>query len=85
MNKKTEKETKVATANQTKLAVFEEDDFFEEFDEEDYDGGVKEDIDYSKWQEEWEDEEINDGFETVLRREMELFKTSNNVSKINSK
>ena len=59
-----------------KLAVFEEDDFFEEFDDEEYnEGAVKEsEIDFKQWQEDWEDEEINDQFDKILKREMEAFK-----------
>jgi 26 proteasome complex subunit DSS1 len=71
------KEAKEKEVQATKLAVFEEDDYFEEFDNEDWnEGAVKEDIDFNKWQEEWEDEEINDQFEKVLRREMEAFKSA---------
>ncbi len=67
-------------AQVSKLAVFEEDDYFEEFDDEDWnEGQVKEDIDFNKWQEEWEDEEINDQFEKVLRREMDAFKAANTI------
>ncbi len=83
MNK--DKQTKENTikekeAQVSKLAVFEEDDYFEEFDDEDWnEGQVKEDIDFNKWQEEWEDEEINDQFEKVLRREMDAFKAANTV------
>ena len=73
---KESKQTK-ETTHATKLAVFEEDDYFEEFDEEEWtEGGVKEEMDFNKWQEEWEDEEINDQFEKVLRREMENFKNA---------
>ncbi len=65
----------VAQGQQVKLAVFEEDDYFEEFDDEEWnEGAVKEDLDFNKWQEEWEDEEINDQFEKVLRKEMDTFK-----------
>ena len=79
---KENKDTKESKDNKeapqlTKLAVFEEDDYFEEFDNEEWtEGGVKEEMDFNKWQEEWEDEEINDQFEKVLRREMENFKNA---------
>jgi hypothetical protein len=70
------KETK-ETQPSSKLAVFEEDDYFEEFDDEEWnETGAKDEIDFNKWQEEWEDEEINDQFEKVLRREMENFKNA---------
>lgn len=68
------------TGQIVKLAVFEEDDYFEEFDDEEFgESGVKDDIDFKQWQEDWEDEEINDNFEKVLRKEMENFKSGNNV------
>jgi 26 proteasome complex subunit DSS1 len=60
---------------QIKLGLFEEDDYFEEFEDEEWnEGHVKEDIDLKQWQEEWEDEEINDQFEVVMKREIEAFK-----------
>ena len=89
-NKADKKETNASTQGQSqgqqnvdnvnkekaKLAVFEEDDFFEEFDDEEYnEGQVKEsEIDFKQWQEDWEDEEINDQFDKILRREMDAFK-----------
>jgi 26 proteasome complex subunit DSS1 len=81
-NTKDGKETKdikdnKETQQSSKLAVFEEDDYFEEFDDEEWtESGAKDEIDFNKWQEEWEDEEINDQFEKVLRREMENFKNA---------
>ncbi len=67
-----------ANTNPSKLGVFEEDDYFEEFDDEEFNEvDTKEDIDFKQWQEDWEDEEINDQFEAVLRKEMENFKSSN--------
>lgn len=77
---KSTKETKEVKENvqSTKLGVFEEDDYFEEFDDEEWnERGTKDEIDFNKWQEEWEDEEINDQFEKVLKREMENYKNSN--------
>ncbi len=60
---------------QTKLGLFEEDDFFEEFEDEEWnEQSAKEEINLKQWQEEWEDEEINDQFETVLKREIDAFK-----------
>ncbi len=67
--------TNSTTTNTLKLAVFEEDDYFEEFDvEECIDNQGKDDIDFKRWQEDWEDEDINDNFDKVLRKEMEVFK-----------
>jgi hypothetical protein len=63
---------------QIKLGLFEEDDYFEEFENEEWnEGQIKEEIDFKQWQEEWEDEEINDQFEIVLKREIEAFKQVN--------
>jgi hypothetical protein len=70
------KEVPKEAQSNTKLAVFEEDDYFEEFDDEEW-GEIqdkKENIDFNKWQEEWEDEETNDQFENILRKEMDNFK-----------
>jgi len=62
---------------QTKLGLFEEDDYFEEFEDEEWnEGHVKEELDFKQWQEEWEDEEINDQFEKVLKKEIEACKTA---------
>jgi 26 proteasome complex subunit DSS1 len=61
-----------------KLGVFEEDDYFEEFDDEEWgDTNTKDDIDFKQWQEDWEDEDINDQFDKVLRKEMDMFKKRN--------
>lgn len=79
-SKETKKEEKTTTATTTaptsKLAVFEEDDYFEEFEDEGFDDQTKEDIDFKQWQEDWEDEENNDHFEDVLRKE---FNANRNV------
>lgn len=74
-------------ATQTKLGLFEEEDLFEEFDDEGKtlfinlewnESHMKEDIDINKWQEDWEDEEINDQFEKVLKKELDTFKLTQN-------
>ncbi len=70
---KSEKKESLTQTATTKLAVFEEDDYFEEFDDEEWvENNTNEDIDFKQWQEDWEDEEINDQFDKVLSREMEL-------------
>ncbi len=38
---------------------------------------MNDNIDVKLWQEEWEDEEINDQFENVLRNEIKAFKQQN--------
>lgn len=74
-NQSAPKEKNVNQNSQIKLGLFEEDDFFEEFENEEWnEGHVKEEIDFKQWQEEWEDEEINDQFEKVLKREIVAFK-----------
>lgn len=86
---KSASETKVVKKDEKEIPnqpiksnVFEEDDYFEEFDEEGYaenNNQNEEDIDFKQWQEDWEDEEINDQFDKVLKREMELV-TGNEMS-----
>jgi hypothetical protein len=74
-------------AQQVKLGVFEEDDYFEEFEDEGKENcdliilfilfvewaeaQGKEEIDFKQWQEDWEDEEINDHFEKVLKAQID--------------
>ena len=58
---------------QIKLRVFEEDDYFEEFEQDNIDTLRKKDsIDFKQWQADWEDEEINDHFEEILKSELKL-------------
>jgi hypothetical protein len=69
--------------NQVKVGLFEEEDYFEEFDDEgilfikiEWQAGDKmqDNIDVKRWQEDWEDEEINDKFDEILKCELEAFK-----------
>jgi hypothetical protein len=76
-----------------KLTLFEEDDYFEEFDDEGNniilifyliefnENNLKENIDFKQWQENWEDEDVNDQFEKVLKRELDNFKNTTTVNK----
>ena len=74
LNKKDNKINSTNNQPTTKLGLFEEDDYFEEFDDEEWnDNQSKEDIDFKRWQEDWEDEDINDQFDKVLRKEMDDF------------
>ena len=67
---KTKKEEKPKEeGKQIKLGVFEEDDYFEEF-EQNYDFQRKDTIELKQWQADWEDEEINDNFEEILKAEI---------------
>jgi 26 proteasome complex subunit DSS1 len=63
------------TKEKTKIQIFEEDDYFEDFVEEDWDEkAIKEDINFKQWQENWEDEEVDDKFENQIRMEIQNFK-----------
>ena len=67
---KTKKEEKPKEeGKQIKLGAFEEDDYFEEF-EQNYDFQRKDTIELKQWQADWEDEEINDNFEEILKAEI---------------
>ena len=91
MNKKEEKKDKVEEKDKKnedkkkaliKLRVFEEDDFFEEFEEGKYYFLIKllnidklrleriKSEEMRQWQANWEDEEINDNFENILKQEL---------------
>ena len=74
---KKEEEKKV----QINLRVFEEDDYFEEFEEGNYIKIINYFIDklrlekikseeMRQWQANWEDEEVNDNFENLLKQEL---------------
>ena len=52
---------------QIKLGVFEEDDYFEEFE---HNKNLKDENELKQWQADWEDEEINDNFEEILKSEL---------------
>jgi len=72
-NNNKEKEEKKENSQLVKLRVFEEDDYFEEFQQENIDPLRKKDsIDFKQWQADWEDEEINDNFEKILKEELKL-------------
>jgi 26 proteasome complex subunit DSS1 len=66
---KKDKEKSKEEGKQIKLGVFEEDDYFEEF-EQNYDFQRKDTIELKQWQADWEDEEINDNFEEILKAEI---------------
>jgi hypothetical protein len=70
---KKDKEKSKEEGKQIKLGVFEEDDYFEEFEQDNIDTLRKKDsIDFKQWQADWEDEEINDHFEEILKSELKL-------------
>lgn len=80
------KESTEAEKNkQNKLDLFEEDDLFEEFEEgnkmlfykqliflENNDNKIHEIIDMDKFKEDWEDQEIADNFDQILKEELKL-------------
>ena len=70
---KKDKEKSKEEGKQIKLGVFEEDDYFEEF-EQNYDFQRKDTIELKQWQADWEDEEIKDNFEEILKSELSNFK-----------
>ena len=77
MNNKNEDSNDIKkNKNQIKLRVFEEDDYFEEFEEDKIDLVRIKSEEMKKWQKNWEDEEINDNFESILHQE--LTKTAQN-------
>ena len=55
---------------QIKLGVFEEDDYFEEFEHNKNLIEKKDENELKQWQADWEDEEINDNFEEILKAEI---------------
>ena len=55
---------------QIKLGVFEEDDYFEEFEQNKNLIEKKDENELKQWQADWEDEEINDNFEEILKSEL---------------
>ena len=72
-NKNEKKDEKKENSNLVKLRVFEEDNYFEEFEQDNIDTLRKKDsIDFKQWQADWEDEEINDHFEEILKSELKL-------------
>ena len=72
-NNNNKEKTEEKKENLVKLRVFEEDDYFEEFQQENIESLRKKDsIDFKQWQADWEDEEINDNFEKILKEELKL-------------
>ena len=55
---------------QIKLGVFEEDDYFEEFEHNKNLIEKKDENELKQWQDDWEDEEIKDNFEEILKSEL---------------
>ncbi|KAL2645477.1 hypothetical protein R1flu_013064 [Riccia fluitans] len=54
-----------------KLDLFEDDDEFEEFETEEWDGEEGEKVTLQQWEEDWDDDDVNDDFSAQLRTELE--------------
>jgi len=70
IEEKEEKEKEDKKKLQVQLRVFEEDDYFEEFEEDKLQLSRIKSEEMRKWQSNWEDEEINDNFEVMLKQEL---------------
>ena len=70
---KSESDKKTKEEKQVRLEVFEEDDYFEEFEDDSKEKKENKgnELDFKHWQSEWEDEEANDNFDAVLKEEIE--------------
>ena len=73
-NDKKDKEKPKEEGKQIKLGVFEEDDYFEEFEQNRNYIEKKDENELKQWQDDWEDEEIKDKFEEILKSELSNFK-----------
>ena len=73
-NDKKDKEKPKEEGKQIKLGVFEEDDYFEEFEQNRNYIEKKDENELKQWQDDWEDEEIKDIFEEILKSELSNFK-----------
>ena len=71
---KKDKEKPKEEGKQIKLGVFEEDDYFEEFEQNRNYIEKKDENELKQWQDDWEDEEIKDNFEEILKSELSNFK-----------
>ena len=71
---KKDKEKPKEEGKQIKLGVFEEDDYFEEFEQNRNNTEKKDENELKQWQADWEDEEIKDNFEEILKSELSNFK-----------
>jgi 26 proteasome complex subunit DSS1 len=55
-----------------KLDVFEDDDEFEEFENEDWDDKEEDGKDaLQQWEDDWDDDDVTDDFSVQLRKELE--------------
>ncbi|KAH9545411.1 hypothetical protein CY35_12G046700 [Sphagnum magellanicum] len=67
----TENAPKDATED-PKLDVFEDDDEFEEFENEDWDDKEEDGKDaLQQWEDDWDDDDVTDDFSVQLRKELE--------------
>lgn len=54
-----------------KLDVFEDDDEFEEFENEEWDGEDEGKDSVQQWEDDWDDDDVTDDFSVQLRKELE--------------
>ncbi|CAK9199064.1 unnamed protein product [Sphagnum jensenii] len=60
------------TTEDPKLDVFEDDDEFEEFENEDWDDKEEDGKDaLQQWEDDWDDDDVTDDFSVQLRKELE--------------
>ncbi|XP_005094467.1 26S proteasome complex subunit SEM1 [Aplysia californica] len=59
------------TTKKPDLGLLEEDDEFEEFPAEDWNGEEEEPEDINVWEDNWDDDNIDDDFSKQLRAELE--------------
>ncbi|GAB1606696.1 26S proteasome complex subunit SEM1 [Argonauta hians] len=60
------------SSNKPDLGILEEDDEFEEFPAEDWNGAEEEKNDINVWEDNWDDDNIEDDFSKQLRAQLEL-------------
>ncbi|GJP30408.1 hypothetical protein CLOM_g1082 [Closterium sp. NIES-68] len=59
------------TAEDVKMDVFEDDDEFEEFENQDWEESAQDVEVVHQWEDDWDDDDVNDDFSQQLRAEIE--------------
>ncbi|ERN19521.1 hypothetical protein AMTRI_Chr02g256860 [Amborella trichopoda] len=63
---------KKVTNEDPKIDLFEDDDEFEEFENEEWDDDKEDGKEgLQQWEDDWDDDDVNDDFSLQLRRELE--------------
>lgn len=63
--------------NKKQLEIFEDDDFFEEFDQEDWDKNqmnINTGSKGTQWEENWEEDYKNDQIDSLIKKEIEKYR-----------